>query len=663
MSSANTDITSTPIYAEIKRLYADARRPGERRISDATDLVVSHDGRFVAFTGTVAELVTGSLPTRICQLELPTGEVEILTDSTGSAREPKFSPDDRTIAFLSDRSAPSDFQLFLLDRDRRSQWAAPVLDGWIEYMHWSPDGKTILLGVAAHGADRAALHGAVSSQVQMTQHAAAWMPIVRGSFDAQYWRQVWLYDVAENSVRRASPPGLNVWEAVWCGSNAYVAVASDATYEGSWYSAYLCHVNIGGNVARKVYVPQNQVGMPAASPSGKMVAFIEAVCSDRCVVAGDLILLDWATGNARAIDTCGTDVAYIEWRSDCHLLISGQRNDTSAVCVLDIPNCRLREIWSSSEITTGGPYFRVAGMGAIGDCVLVGEGFTRAPEIAEIRKGAYRSLRSLHLSTEDSRCRVGDVQSVRWVAPDGLEIEGWLLLPAECSERPFPTIMHVHAGPVWHWRPTWLLRGRASMLSLWLRGYAGFLPNPRGSTGRGQTFVRHVVGDMGGGDAQDLLSGLDYLVDSGVADRDRIGVTGVSYGGYMASWLITQDPRFAAAVPIAAITNYVTQRLISNIPQWPDRFLNDDYFNLAGRFFTRSPLMYAHRTVTPTLNICGALDRSTPAMEAEQFHNALIEKGVESMLVTYPLEGHGVRGLPAAIDCAARSVFWFEEHL
>jgi dipeptidyl aminopeptidase/acylaminoacyl peptidase len=111
------------------------------------------------------------------------------------------------------------------------------------------------------------------------------------------------------------------------------------------------------------------------------------------------------------------------------------------------------------------------------------------------------------------------------------------------------------------------------------------------------------------------------------------------------------------------MTNYVTEHLLSNIPHFVSLFLSDTYTNPGGKYYERSPIMYAPKVKTPTLSICGALDRSAPAAEATQFHNALVESGVESVLVTYPEEGHGVRKLPAVIDSTARIVSWFEEHL
>jgi dipeptidyl aminopeptidase/acylaminoacyl peptidase len=131
----------------------------------------------------------------------------------------------------------------------------------------------------------------------------------------------------------------------------------------------------------------------------------------------------------------------------------------------------------------------------------------------------------------------------------------------------------------------------------------------------------------------------------------------------MTSWLITQSPRFAAAVPVAPITNYVTEELLSNIPRFVSLFLADRYNTSSGKHHERSPVMHAQKVATPTLTICGALDRCTPPAEAQQFHAALLAAGAESVLLTYPEEGHGIRHWPAAVDYAARMVTWFLKHM
>jgi dipeptidyl aminopeptidase/acylaminoacyl peptidase len=487
------------------------------------------------------------------------------------------------------------------------------------------------------------------------------MPSVESGEESYRWRSVWVYEMATGSVRQVSPAGCNAWEAVWCGNGDIAAVVSPGASEGQWYTARLHILALESGNSREIFVPRDQIGCPAANPSGTQLAVVEAICSDRWIVAGELRLIEPRSAKVRPVHTADVDITSAEWRDERHLLLTGHRGPESVIGLLDAVSNVFEEIWASEEITSGGRYFTVSGCNDTGDCVFAAESFKRAPEIAIVRGGKYAAIKSFDLGYAVHASDINSVESVSWWAPDGLEIQGWLLRPRGAA--PYPMVMSVHGGPVWHARPRWLGRTGLDTLMLLKLGYAVFFPNVRGSAGRGQEFARHVLGDMGGADTHDFLSGLDFLVSARIADPRRLGVTGGSYGGFITSWLITQDARFAAAVPAAPITNWVTEHLISNAPAWPALFLGDRYTNPDGKYFQRSPIMHAHKVKTPTLTICGALDRTTPPAEAVQFHNALLENGVKSVLVTYPQGGHGVPGFPAAIDYAARIVTWFEEHM
>jgi len=652
------DIRESELYREAEALYGVFRRPGSGLIADAAE--ISAHGNRAVFTGTLVDAGNDTL-SRICLTDLASGDTRVLTHGPHTDRLPKLSPDGQRIAFLSDRRTAGDFQLYLLDAQTGECHATPAVEGWVEYLHWSPDGRRILLGVAGHGADLAGAQGAATSKTA-AQDLPAWMPTVDTGGESYRWRRAWVYDLEENRVSLASPADGNVWEAAWCGNDAIAAIVSPGPSEGLWYTARLAVMRTDGGGSREIYMPQDQLGWPSGSPSGRHVAVVEALCSDRWVVAGDLRLIDTRSGEIRKVSTQGIDVTHTEWRSDRHLLIAGHRRFETAVALYDVDAGELEEVWRSEEITAAGFYSVIAGFGGAGDCALIGEGFRRAPEIAVIRRGKYRSIKSFDPGADEALAVLGAVETVKWRAPDGLPIEGLLLRPS-AGRPPHPTILNVHGGPVWHYRPFWLGRRSAGSLMLLKRGYAIFLPNPRGSTGRGQEFVRPVLGDMGGADTHDCLSGLDHLIARGIADPERLGVTGGSYGGYMTAWLITQDPRFAAAVAVSPVTNQVTEHLISNIPHFVSLFLEDRYTNPGGKYYDRSPILHAHKAKTPTLSTCGALDRCTPPEEAVQFHNALLENGVRSALVTYPQEGHGVRKWPATVDFAARTVGWFEEHM
>jgi dipeptidyl aminopeptidase/acylaminoacyl peptidase len=156
-------------------------------------------------------------------------------------RLPKFSPDGSSIAFLSDRDEAGDFEVFLLDRESGAIRSTPVVPGWVEYMHWSPDGTKILLGVAGHGADVVGAQGAVASH-RLIQDIPSWIPKVDTGDESYRWRQSWVYELSADQARPVSLPDINIWEAVWCGNETVVAVASLGPGEGSWYSARLCRM-------------------------------------------------------------------------------------------------------------------------------------------------------------------------------------------------------------------------------------------------------------------------------------------------------------------------------------------------------------------------------------------------------------------------------------
>jgi len=660
----NSDIRSTPEFKEAELLYSKLRLPGTGQISNCTEIVVSPLGGEAMFSGTVIERLDGIVTTRICRVDLSSGRTSVLTFGPNTDRLPKYSPCGCHVAFLSDRGRRGDFQLYLLDPVTGSARQAPRVDGWIEYLHWSPSGRRILLGVAGHGADVAGGQGAITSTVQK-QELPAWSPSVKGDEESHLWRRCWLFDVAIGAVRQIGPIDINVWEANWCGEDRIAAVVSPGPSEGLWYTARLIVLEVDSAVATEVFTPQDQVGWPSASPSGKRLAFVEAACSDRWVVAGTLRLMemDARSPSSSRVDTKGIDITFTEWRSERHLLLAGHRGLETVVGLYDAENGTLNETWSSRELTLGVRFAEVSGFGEEGDCLVRVHGFFHAPEIGVIRQGVCRTVKSFLNEGAESAESPGRAESVSWTASDGLEIQGWLLCPH--GKPPYPLVMNVHGGPVWLTRSAWLGGAIVGVPTRMLlrRGYAVFFPNPRGSSGRGQEFARSVRGDMGGADAEDLLSGLDFLVRKGLADPERLGVTGGSYGGFMTSWLVTQDSRFAAAVAVSPHTNHVTEHLIGNIPHCMTLFVGDSYSNSKGSYFARSPVMHAHNVKTPTLSICGALDRCTPPEEAIQFHHALLENGAKSALVVYPQEGHGVQKLPAAIDYAARLVGWFDEHM
>ena len=647
------DIRATETYREIVEFCHGVRQPGTGRISDGSQLHISPDGDRLVFSATVVDKIEEEPPTYIALCELATGKTRLITSGPNTDRLPSFSGDGCRIAFLSDRERIGEFQLYILDCASGIARAAPKVYGSVEGLQWSADGERILLSVVGSKLPEDSVERA------RLVNLPPWMPRVEPSDEADNWRSCWIYDVVGNTVSRTPVTVRNIWAAAWCGDDALAALTSDRGDEDHWYSARLCILDLKAGRSRDIYIPQNQLGAPVVSPSGQQIAIVEALCSDRGPVLGDLKLIDVRSGKSRRANTRNIDVQNVEWQSDGVLLLSGTRGFETVVGIFDLATDSFREVWSSKDVSVIGSC--VSGLKERGDCALMVESFTQAPEIAVIRRGVYRQISSLNAGYTAAITSIATAERVSWCGADSLEIQGWLLRP---RDRPSsPVVMNVHGGPVQHWRPAFLPRRALHIPILLKHGYAAFLPNPRGSSGRGQAFAQKVLGDLGGADAADLHAGLDALVERGIIDPERIGVTGVSYGGFMTAWLITQSSRFAAAVAISPHTNQVTERLLSNVPQFMSRLVADTMNNPHGRYFERSPVFRIDGTLAPTLNICGLLDRATPAEEAVQFHHALLASGTKSILVTYPHEGHGIRKLPAMLDCAARSVAWFLSHM
>lgn len=657
-SRMDRDVRTTAAFKEAERIFEEIYRPGESFVSDITDLQLSSEPSRLLFTGTLVADLNAPKTTRICEFDLQTGSIELLTFGPNSDHCARCSPDGSTIAFLSDRNGPTDFQLFLLDVRTQAVTAAAGVEGWVEYLAWSPDGRSILLGVAGHGAELSSGQGAFKTG-EAAYGDPSWMPQIISALSDSSWRTAWMFDVDSGALSCASGGAGNVWEATWCGNDRLVVIRSDTPEEGGWYSAELALIDIATSATARLYKPLNQIALPKASPSGAHLAFIEAVASDRGFVAGDLQLYSLHDRTCRSLASDNIDVSYIEWRSDTQILAAGHRSLGTVVLLLDMQTNTHKALWESTHTTASGDFATVLGLHHPEHFAFVCESFFQRPRIATVRSGSVHTA-SVADTNPDWSDDCGDVETVTWQAPDGLTIEGWLLRPR--GEPPYATILYIHDGPVFHWRPFWLGR-EAFTLMLLRRGYAVFLPNMRGSSGRGQAFAAQAIGGIGGADTGDLLSGIDCLVSAGIADGSRLGVTGLSYGGLMTCWLTTQDARFGAAIAVGPATNHVSHHLSCNIPQFVALFLQDHYTNLAGAYYTRSPILQAHRSVTPTLLVCGELDRCTPAEEAIQFQGALSEHGTPAVVVKYPQEGHGVRGIPAGIDFAARCVLWFESHI
>ncbi len=649
------DLRETPGYRAVEAFFRAAMEPGFGAPSDVSDPRPSPDGRWVAFRADVWEELEGRAHGRIGLAATDGSGWRLITAGPNDDTDPRWSPDGRTLTFASDRAVKGRMQLYALEADAIGEARAlPEVTGVVEHHGWSPDGSRILVIAAGERAEQADAKG--SGTLGPEIDVPSWIPDVESFEDADEWRTLWIVDVAARDVRRVSREGTNVWEASWLGEDAIAAVVSDAPSEGAWYRAHLASIDADDGSERLLYRSDVQLNFAAGSTDGRTVAVVEAVCSDRYVAAGDLLMIDADTCEVVRVDA-SADISSAHWRGD-RLLALGLSGLEAVAFDVARSGTEIRELWRTAE-GVGGYQPSGAPVGDGDGCVFSRSSARRPQEIALVERDVDLTL----VATEHPghvwlRAHIGERRALSWTAADGLEIQGLLTTPP--GDGPFPLILEVHGGPVGATVDRWPSVALALLLS---RGYAIFEPNPRGSSGRGRAFAEAVIGDMGGADAGDDLAGVDEVVRLGVADPSRIAVLGGSYGGFMAAWLPAIDDRFRAAVSISPVTDWYSEHFNSSLIDWVGDFLAARPEEPGGDHHARSPVMAGARLRTPTLLTAGLRDRATPAGQAVEMYRALRAQGVPAEVVVYPQEGHGVGSFPATIDLMTRVVAWLERHL
>jgi dipeptidyl aminopeptidase/acylaminoacyl peptidase len=262
---------------------------------------------------------------------------------------------------------------------------------------------------------------------------------------------------------------------------------------------------------------------------------------------------------------------------------------------------------------------------------------------------------------------MAEQEVVTYTARDGLELQGLLIHPMDREEGTrYPLITVVHGGPEAHYDDGWLTAYSMAGQMAAARGYAVFYPNYRGSTGRGETFATSSQRDLAGKEFDDIVDGVDALIERGLVDEDRVGVTGGSYGGYATGWMATRyTDRFAAGVMFVGISN--------NISKWGESDIPEELFLVHSRqriwedymgYLERSPIYHAGEADTPLLILHGKEDpRVHPSQSLELYRHIKTRTDTPVRLVFYPGEGHGNRAATARFDYNLRMLRWFDRFL
>jgi len=603
------------------------------------DLEFSPDGSRLVFT--VTEPVKGTARARaIWLLDVGDGRLRQLTFSGKSDGSPRWSPDGSTIAFTSDRDGAA--QLYLLPM--RGGEAERLTDRQerVEAFRWSPDGTRIAL----------LMNESKPEALQQREKDKDDARVV--DKEARHER-VWLVDPATKKLTQATAGPWQVSQIEWLpDGRRLLAIATDRPEVDQWidaiYTIDLEHQPIGG--FERMVAPRGPFASVSVSPDGRTLAYIGSRTEGPS--PHDLYLTPMGAASPRntTATTIDRPIAQPRWIDNETLAIQVQRGFTSALATVD-RNGNAR--WLDGLGVNPSAFARAQD----GTIAFVGETTTRAPELFVKRPSAPPQAVSA-FNAGWASIPVIAPEFMTFKSYDGVDIEAALLRPVapRSATSRQPLIVLVHGGPTGRWADAFEPWGQL----LAARGYLVLYPNVRGSTGYGQKFIGMNRGDWGGGDYQDVLAGVDALVARGIADPERLGIGGWSYGGYMAAWAVTQTTRFRASVSGAPVIDLASEFGTENGSQYDEWFYGTPYEKLEG--FTRSsPITFVKNVRTPTLLLQGEADETDPIGQSQQFYRGLKRYDVDSDFVVYPREPHGLREEKHLVDRLNRVVAWFDKYL
>ncbi len=585
-----------------------------------------------------------------------------MSQGCGSS-SPVWSPNGEWLAFVSTCTAgeqnSGQDQVFIWSKKTGQSKQLTHVTGGIESVAWSPDGKTIAF-LFVENATRSA--GALAAM-------KPWSGVI--GEDGVEIQRVATVDVASGSFTQVTPANLHVYEFDWSPDSKNIAfVAANPPGENNWWVAQLYTQQLNGNPPKSILdttkitgsLHSLQIAVPRWSPDGTQIAFIGGLMSDQGSTGGDIYLIPSTGGEPKNLTpNRASSVAFIQWVRPDIIGLAEHVGGNSHISAIDISTgSDIADANASFPESIGsGTAVMSLSISQKDTIAIIRSSFERAPEVWA---GPVDNLKQITHLNEGLKPAWGKTENVEWTN-DGFKVQGWLLYPANYDpNKKYPMIVSVHGGPSSAVTPHWpgVGYGGVPFSSL---GYFVFMPNPRGSYGQGEKFTQANIKDFGYGDMRDILAGMDTLEKRLPIDKNREGLTGWSYGGFMTMFGVTQTPRFKAAVAGAGISDWKSYYGENSIDQWMVPFFGATVYDDAAVYAKSSAIEYIKNVKTPTLVVVGDRDGECPAPQSFEFWHALRAEGVKTQLVIYPNEGHGFRDPEHRRDVLERALNWFETEM
>jgi dipeptidyl aminopeptidase/acylaminoacyl peptidase len=587
-----------------------------------SDLQFSPDGERLAFVVTEPP-DSGGAGRHIWMLDVATRTARQFTHSPKSEWSPRWSPDGRRLAFVSDREDGSHLYIISMEGGE----ARAVTGGRLSPsgVAWSPDGTRIAFLARDTGST------ADPRVVDHTDHRT----------------RLWLLDVAGGTARPVTPAAWEVAELTWTPAGTTLVVAATDRPASDSVTASIWTLDLATDSLRAIATPHGFFTDLRVAPNGRTISYIG------CRVDGpwphDLITIPLTGGAARnrTADALDRLIEQYAWSADQSVVVRAASGFGTRLSRLSVVRPEAATLPIEGNVTT----FAISRSGRL---AFVREGATESPELY-LRVGRSPPVAATHLNETWARVALVAPRRFSYRSFDRLEIDAQLLLPARSGGGPPPLVTLIHGGPTGRWSDAIDPLGQL----LVQRGFAVFYPNVRGSVGYGERFIEANRADWGGGDFRDVMAGIDTLVARGLVDSARLGIGGWSYGGYLSAWAITQSRRFKAAVVGAGISDLLSE-IGTEYSSWYDEWFNGWPAEHPERYLGRSPIRFAMNVRTPTLILHGEQDDIDPLGQGQELYRSLKHYGVTADFVVYPREAHHLHERNHALDRLTRILDWYE---
>jgi dipeptidyl aminopeptidase/acylaminoacyl peptidase len=585
-----------------------------------------------------------------------------MTYGTEDEHSPQFAGSDHAISFLSARGDPHDSdQLWLLSTEGGEAHKLTTVKDGIDDYSWSPDGKRVVLAIRDSTADAdSAPHPIVLDRYQFKQD-------VEGYLD-NHRVHLWLLDVATQSLTQLTSGDHDEMMPEWSPDGSLILFSSkqqqDPDRSDNW-DLYVIAPTAGAAARQLTHNdlddsdPQWE-SRAVWSPDSKEIAFLQGGPDSLLYFALQRLAVVPAAGGPVRIVSASLDRSFVHpsWSGDGRWIYAQLEDDGSMILA------RVAREGGAVQRVLAGRRVVSAVTAAAGHVAIVQSTVTHPDELFAVYESAGAGGDSTRQLTDANpwlrEIQLANQEPISAKSKDGTIVRGFLMRPVgHASGEPVPTVLRLHGGPVSEWENGFEL----SWQMLAAHGFAVIGMNPRGSSGRGLAWAKAIYAHWGEKDVQDVLAGVDYAVAHHIADPQRLGVGGWSYGGELTDYVIASDTRFKAAISGAGIGNVLAGFGTDQyVREYTDE-LGVPWKHLNSWLRVSYPFLHADRIVTPTLFMAGDRDYNVPLQNSEQMYQALRSLGVETQLVIYPGQFHGLTRPSFLADRLTRYLAWYGAHL